>query len=77
MLFVMAHEMGHVAMGEMEIPVLGREEDAADSFAILNALTLGHDFAHRVLVAAAKGWFLSISSTRKKAVSPPITTSTA
>jgi hypothetical protein len=70
MLFAMAHEMGHVAMGEMDIPVLGREEDAADSFAILNALTLGHDFAHRVLVAAAKGWFLSDQLDKKEGSQP-------
>jgi Putative metallopeptidase len=41
MLFVTAHEMGHAVMGEMQIPVLGREEDAADVFATLNALRLG------------------------------------
>jgi putative metallopeptidase DUF4344 len=59
MLFVTAHEMGHVVMGEMQIPVLGREEDAADAFATLNAIRVGHAFSHGVLVAAAKGWFLS------------------
>src|SRR4051794_34922630 len=32
-LFVMAHEMGHGLINEMSMPVLGREEDAADSFA--------------------------------------------
>src|ERR1700676_2962934 len=32
-LFVLAHEMGHALIGQMNMPVLGREEDAADSFA--------------------------------------------
>src|SRR6516225_7759504 len=34
-LFVLLHEMGHVLMAEMKLPVLGREEDAADTFAAL------------------------------------------
>jgi hypothetical protein len=67
MLFVMAHEIGHAVMGEMEIPVLGREEDAADAFAILNALKVGHNFSHGVLVEAAKGWFLSDRRDKKEA----------
>ena len=66
MLFVTAHEMGHVVMGEMGIPILGREEDAADAFATLNALRVGHAFSHGVLVAAAKGWFLSDRQDRKE-----------
>src|SRR6188474_353814 len=44
-LFVMAHEMGHGLINEMNIPVLGREEDAADSFAIVAALKMGPTFS--------------------------------
>jgi len=66
MLFVMAHELGHAVMGEMEMPVLGREEDAADTFAILNALRLANNFSHRVIVEAAKGWFLSARRDKKE-----------
>ncbi len=51
--------MGHAVIGEMEMPVLGREEDAADSFATLTMLKLGTDFSRRVLIESAKGWFLS------------------
>jgi Putative metallopeptidase len=47
MLFVLLHEMAHVHVAEMGLPVLGREEDAADVF------------SHDVLIQAAKGWFLS------------------
>lgn len=58
-LFVLLHEMGHVLIAEMKLPVLGREEDAADTFAALAMLKVGTSFSQRVLAAAAKGWFLS------------------
>jgi Putative metallopeptidase len=59
MLFVLLHELGHTLVSEMELPVLGREEDAADAFATLEMLKMGTSFSHRVLVEAAEGWFLS------------------
>ena len=59
MLFVLLHELGHAAMHEMGLPILGREEDQADNFAIINLLKIGNKVSHRVLVEAAKGWFLS------------------
>jgi hypothetical protein len=59
MLFVMLHELGHAAMHDMGLPILGREEDQADNFAIINLLKIGNKVSHRVLVEAAKGWFLS------------------
>lgn len=59
MLFVLLHEMAHVHVTEMGLPVLGREEDAADAYATLALLKMGSEFSHRVLVQAAKGWFLS------------------
>ena len=50
MLFVVAHEMGHAVISELKLPVLGREEDAADTFAIIAALTgVANDFSYRVL----------------------------
>ena len=58
-LFVLLHELGHAAMHEMELPILAREEDQADNFAIINLLKIGNKVSHRVLVEAAKGWFLS------------------
>jgi hypothetical protein len=58
-LFVMAHELGHVLISEMNMPVLGREEDAADSFAIMVALNLHNAVSERVLIEATKGWVLS------------------
>jgi Putative metallopeptidase len=56
-LFWLLHEMVHVLVTEMHLPVLGREEDAADTYAVLAMLKIGTDFSHRVLADAAKGWF--------------------
>jgi Putative metallopeptidase/Helix-turn-helix domain len=59
MLFVLLHETGHALVTEMGLPVLGREEDAADAYATVTMLKFGSSFSNRVLVEAAKGWFLS------------------
>jgi hypothetical protein len=59
MLFVLLHELGHAAITEMGLPVLGRVEDSADTFAALRLIRIGSDFSHRVLIEAAKGWFLA------------------
>jgi hypothetical protein len=58
-LFILAHEMGHVLIHELKLPILGREEDAADTFAALTMLKIGNSFSERVLANAAKGWFLN------------------
>jgi hypothetical protein len=58
-LFVLLHEMGHAHIREMQLPVLGRVEDAADEFAVLTLIKVGSAFSHRVLADSAKGWFLS------------------
>jgi hypothetical protein len=59
MLFVTAHELGHGILAELELPNLGRDEDAADAFAILTAIKAANNFSHRVLIEAAKGWYLA------------------
>jgi hypothetical protein len=59
MLFVLLHETGHALVTEMGLPVLGREEDAADAYATVTMLKFKSSFSNRVLVEAAKGWFLS------------------
>src|SRR5436309_1404221 len=58
-LFAMAHEIGHGLINEMNIPVLGSEEDAADSFVIVSALKMASVFTERVLIEATKGWVLA------------------
>src|SRR6266850_2514606 len=57
-LFVLLHELGHVIIDEMKLPVLGRQEDTADTFAALRLLTIGTSFTQRVLGEASTGWFL-------------------
>ena len=70
-LFVLAHEVGHGLINEMNMPVLGREEDAADSFAIVTALKMGSKFSEQVLVEAAKGLVLSAKRDKKEGNKPP------
>jgi Putative metallopeptidase len=59
MLFVILHELGHAAITQLSIPVLGKPEDAADSFAAVGLIRIGSTFTQRVLADAAKGWFLN------------------
>ena len=59
MLFVLLHEMAHASITQMGLPVLGRMEDAADSFAALRLIRVGSDFSRRVLTEAAEGWFMA------------------
>jgi len=67
-LFATVHEVGHMLIGEMGLPVLGREEDAADAFATLTGLKMGDSFSDRVLTQSARGWFLSDRRNRKEDV---------
>ena len=71
MLFTLLHEMGHAHITEMGLPVLGREEDAADSFAVVTMLKVGSSFSHDVLVQATMGWFLSALRDEKEGVKLP------
>jgi hypothetical protein len=67
-LFVLGHETGHALISVFELPVLGREEDAADALATIISLKMANSFADRVIVNAAKGWFLSDQRDRKKGI---------
>jgi len=66
LLFVLGHEAGHAAISDMGIPVVGREEDAADIFATLMALMCEDGFGDRVLANAALGWFFSDRRDRRE-----------
>jgi Putative metallopeptidase len=70
MLFVTIHELGHALISEMELTVLGPEEDAADTYAILGVLKHADDFSRRVLTQAATGWFLTAQRDRKAGETP-------
>lgn len=54
--FVLLHESGHAVIDLLQVPVLGREEDAADVFATVMLLRLGRDVALNVLGGAAWGY---------------------
>jgi hypothetical protein len=56
-LFALVHEFGHTAISEMGLPVLGREEDAADAFAAVVGLKMDTAMSQGVLIEATKGWF--------------------
>jgi Putative metallopeptidase len=53
MVFVLLHESGHAVFDLLKVPVLGREEDAADSFAAVALLRMGKGVALRMLRGAA------------------------
>jgi Putative metallopeptidase len=51
--------------------VLGREEDAADTFAIIAALTrVANDFSYRVLEETTKGWFWTARRDKRQGAKP-------
>ena len=57
--FVLLHELGHATISEFNIGVLGKEEDAADSFAATQLIGLGTAVSEEAVVNSAKGWFMS------------------
>jgi hypothetical protein len=63
-LFTLMHEMAHALIGEMDVPVVGREEDAADEFATMILLDAGPQ-GHEILGAAAE-WFGVMASGQKE-----------
>jgi hypothetical protein len=68
-LFILGHETAHALISEMGLPVLGREEDAADALATIVALKMSNSFADRVVVNAARGWFLGDQRDRREGIS--------
>ncbi|MBR1144333.1 hypothetical protein JQ567_13670 [Bradyrhizobium sp. AUGA SZCCT0431] len=52
-LAVFLHETAHAVFNMLQIPVLGREEDAADQFAAYVMLRLGKDEARRMILGSA------------------------
>ena len=58
-LFVLYHEIAHLLVDQLNLPVLGREEDAADNMATWTLLSKRTREADQALADAAKGWVLS------------------
>jgi len=59
---VFLHEMGHAVFDLLEVPLFGREEDAADQFSAYLLLHLGGDQAHALIQGVA---FLGRRETRE------------
>ena len=58
--FTLYHEIGHMLVGELGIPVLGKEEDAADALATIMLLTDDEDEdSYNALVDASDGWYFN------------------
>ena len=58
-LFVLYHEVAHLLFDQLELPVLGREEDAADNVATWILLNKNTPASRQALIDAAQGWFYS------------------
>src|SRR5436190_2365921 len=69
-LFALLHEIAHVIITEMKLPVLGREEDAADTIAALRMLKIGTDFSQLALAEASKNWFLNARRDQETGAKP-------
>jgi hypothetical protein len=54
--FAVAHELGHAMFDIFDVPVFGRQEDAADQFATYIMLQFGGDQALRLIDGAAYGY---------------------
>jgi hypothetical protein len=52
-LFWTLHEVGHAAFDIYQVPLFGREEDAADQFAVYIMLQFGKERAHQLVEGAA------------------------
>jgi hypothetical protein len=50
---VFLHETGHAVFDQLKVPVLGREEDAADLFSAYIILQLGKEGARRLILGSA------------------------
>ena len=57
--FVLYHELGHMLVDQLGLPVLGREEDAVDNIATYSLLAWETDIADQALLDASYGWLLS------------------
>lgn len=58
-LFVLYHEVAHLLFDQLQLPILGKEEDAADNMATWILLNKRNADADKALADAAQGWILS------------------
>jgi hypothetical protein len=60
--YVVAHEFGHAMFDLLDVPLLGRPEDAADQFAAYLMLHLGKNDARRLIGGAAYSYHKYLQS---------------
>jgi hypothetical protein len=66
LLFAIAHEFGHAVFDIYNVPVLGRQEDAADQFAAHFLLQFGGDLSYRLIRGAAYAYHDLITNLKDK-----------
>ena len=64
--FAVAHEMGHAAFDMFDVPIMGREEDAADQFAAYFMLQFRNDEARRLVGGAAYAYHMFVKDYQDK-----------
>jgi len=71
LLFTLLHELGHAAINQFDLPVLGKEEDAADSFASTRLIRVESEFSDQVVASAAQSLFLTDRRDRQEGETVP------
>jgi hypothetical protein len=66
LLFAGMHEFGHAAFDIFQVPVFGRQEDAADQFATYIMLQFGGEKTHRLIKGAAYSYNGFIKDLKEK-----------
>jgi len=70
---VLLHETGHAVFDLLNVPVFGREEDAADFMAVFIPLQFGNDVARTVIKGFAYYWAYDASRGADPSVTAPDT----
>jgi len=64
--YVVAHEVGHAMFDILDVPVFGRQEDAADQFAAYIMLMFGPDRARKLIGGAAYSYQKYVMNAKDK-----------
>ena len=64
--FAVAHELGHAMFDIFDVPVFGRQEDAADQFAAFIMLQFGGEQSRRLIKGAAYAYYDYVKNFKEK-----------
>jgi len=64
--FAVAHELGHAMFDIFDVPVFGRQEDAADQFAAFIMLQFGGEQSRRLIKGAAYAYYEYVKNFKEK-----------